>query len=109
MNQMNKSKRCTTYANAVKNLRVKMDNDVDSTLQKAKHINESRLSMASLRKQLQSSIKSFKEFRQKMASELRVTVEQRSEKRQGFGHLRALKTVANDSKFQAKDDFQASR
>ncbi|KAI3826273.1 hypothetical protein L1987_00318 [Smallanthus sonchifolius] len=91
-------------ANAIKTLRTKMDNDVASSLKKAKLIknllealdrsnatnrnlpncgpgtstDRTRTSVVNgLRKQLQSSMKSFNELRQKMAAEHRETVQRR--------------------------------
>ncbi|KAI3677050.1 hypothetical protein L1987_86668 [Smallanthus sonchifolius] len=91
-------------ANSIKTLRTKMDNDVASSLKKAKLIKNSlealdrsnvtnrslpncgpgsstdrtRTSVVNgLRKQLQSSMKSFNELRQRMAAEHRETVQRR--------------------------------
>lgn len=91
-------------ANSIKTLRTKMDNDVASSLRKAKLIknrlealdrsnstnrnlpncgpgsstDRTRTSVVNgLRKQLQSSMKSFNELRQKMAAEHRETVQRR--------------------------------
>ncbi|KAD7478180.1 hypothetical protein E3N88_01316 [Mikania micrantha] len=104
LHESNEQSKTLHNANAIKNLRVKMDNDVASSLQKAKRIknglealdrsseanrklpgcgpgsstDRTRVSVVNgLRKQLQSSMKSFNELRQKMASEHRETVERR--------------------------------
>ncbi|KVI08293.1 syntaxin-121-like [Cynara cardunculus var. scolymus] len=104
LQESNEQSKTLYNAKSIKNLRTKMDNDVALSLEKAKLIKNhlealDRLSEANrnlpgcgpgsstdrtrisilngLRKQLQSSMKSFTELRQKMAAEHRETVERR--------------------------------
>ncbi|XP_076918453.1 syntaxin-121-like [Bidens hawaiensis] len=104
LQESNEQSKTLYNANAIKNLRTKMDNDVALSLKKAKLIktrlesldqstdanrrlpgcgpgsstDRTRVSVINgLRKQLQSSMKSFMELRQKMASEHRDTVQRR--------------------------------
>ncbi|MFS8008901.1 putative syntaxin domain-containing protein [Helianthus anomalus] len=104
LQEANEQSKTLYNANAIKNLRTKMDNDVALSLKKAKLIknrlealdrssdanrnlpgcgpgsstDRTRISVVNgLRKQLQSSMKAFTELRQKMASEHRETVQRR--------------------------------
>ncbi|KAI7750565.1 hypothetical protein M8C21_022287 [Ambrosia artemisiifolia] len=104
LQEANEQSKTLYNANAIKNLRTKMDNDVALSLKKAKLIknrlealdrssdanrslpgcgpgsstDRTRISVVNgLRKQLQLSMKAFTELRQKMASEHRETVQRR--------------------------------
>lgn len=104
LQESNEQSKSLYNARSIKNLRTKMDNDVALSLKKAKLIktrlealdrsseanrnlpgcgpgsstDRTRISVVNgLRKQLQSSMKSFTELRQKMASEHRETVQRR--------------------------------
>lgn len=104
LQESNEQSKSLYNASSIKNLRTKMDNDVALSLKKAKLIktrlealdrsseanrnlpgcgpgsstDRTRISVVNgLRKQLQSSMKSFTELRQKMASEHRETVQRR--------------------------------
>lgn len=104
LQESNEQSKTLYNASSIKTLRTKMDNDVASSLKKAKLIktrlealdrsseanrnlpgcgpgsstDRTRISVVNgLRKQLQSSMKSFTELRQKMAAEHRETVQRR--------------------------------